>query len=228
MYTIQVRSVKLLSKDRLFTTLVHSVMPRLSILLVAPIAALSTPRLCSRATTVSCSAVIDTESSLWKPLTASLATDVGSSFTLREGLVPSSAPQPTLSIVRPALAPADKITLYRDTNAWCPFCERVWIQLMETGEEFETVLIDISADKKPHWYKDAVPTGQTPSACIDGNVVWESVDIMQHKISILVGYFAGVWEGLKWMNALTKLRPRSRRGLPCVRRAASYRTIVPG
>ena len=25
------------------------------------------------------------------------------------------------------------LTLYRDTNGWCPFCERVWIGLEKKG-----------------------------------------------------------------------------------------------
>ena len=74
------------------------------------------------------------------------------------------------------LAAGDGVTLYRDTNAWCPFCERVWLALLEKGIEHETQFIDLRS--KPDWYKDIVPTGQTPSAVIDGQVVYESLDIL--------------------------------------------------
>ena len=46
----------------------------------------------------------------------------------------------------PSAAPdtaAPVLTLYRDTNGWCPFCEKVWLQLMAKGVPFELSLIHI-------------------------------------------------------------------------------------
>jgi hypothetical protein len=51
---------------------------------------------------------------------------------------------------------APLVTLYRDTNGWCPFCERVWLQLQAKGIPYEEVLINLR--DKPQWYKDMVPT----------------------------------------------------------------------
>jgi hypothetical protein len=37
--------------------------------------------------------------------------------------------------VAPTSAP--KLTFYRDTNGWCPFCERVWIALDKKGIAYD-------------------------------------------------------------------------------------------
>jgi len=57
-------------------------------------------------------------------------------------------------LLAPAAAPL--VTLYRDTNGWCPFCERVWLQLEAKGLPYDEVLINLQ--DKPQWYKDMVPT----------------------------------------------------------------------
>ena len=50
----------------------------------------------------------------------------------------------------------------------CPFCERVWLYLLESGVEHEQAFVDISPGNKPDWYKEAIPTGQTPSMSLGG------------------------------------------------------------
>lgn len=71
------------------------------------------------------------------------------------------------------------LTLYRDTNGWCPFCERVWIALREKGIPFDEVLVDLY--NKPQWFKDMVPTALVPAVkfAASGDVVWESDTIMK-------------------------------------------------
>jgi glutathione S-transferase len=66
--------------------------------------------------------------------------------------------------------------LYRDTNSWCPFCERVWFALEEKEIPFATEFIDLT--NKPKWYTDLVPTTLVPAAKIEGNLVYESKDIL--------------------------------------------------
>ena len=39
------------------------------------------------------------------------------------------------------------LTLYRDTNGWCPFCERVWIGLEKKGIPYDEKLINLQ-DKR--------------------------------------------------------------------------------
>ena len=62
---------------------------------------------------------------------------------------------PTHASTEPAL------TLYRDTNGWCPFCERVWLQLLVKGVPFREELIDLR--DKPAWYLELVPTALVPA-----------------------------------------------------------------
>ncbi|MBV8885448.1 MAG: glutathione S-transferase N-terminal domain-containing protein [Chroococcidiopsidaceae cyanobacterium CP_BM_RX_35] len=93
----------------------------------------------------------------------------------RPGQSPSTAPIPSgLHKLRPDTAPP--VLLYRDTNSWCPFCERVWFALEEKEIPFETEFIDLS--NKPKWYTDLVPTTLVPAAKIHGELVYESKDIL--------------------------------------------------
>ena len=88
--------------------------------------------------------------------------------------------------------PSPRVTLYRDTNGWCPFCERVWLVLRAKGIPFDEQLI--SLQNKPEWYKALVPTTLVPAVLfhesgIDENgeeakknerrIVWESSDIIK-------------------------------------------------
>lgn len=68
------------------------------------------------------------------------------------------------------------VLLYRDTNAWCPFCERVWFALEEKEIPFDVELIDLR--NKPKWYTDMVPTGLVPAVKISGELVYESKSIL--------------------------------------------------
>ena len=91
-------------------------------------------------------------------------------------------------------APTPVLTLYRDTNGWCPFCERVWICIRAKDLPYQERLIELY--NKPEWYKEMVPTTQVPAVLFhewdstsDANangdgansrkLVWESLDIMQ-------------------------------------------------
>ncbi|MBW4596573.1 MAG: glutathione S-transferase N-terminal domain-containing protein [Brasilonema angustatum HA4187-MV1] len=93
----------------------------------------------------------------------------------RPGQSPSTAPIPSsLHKLPPDTAPP--VLLYRDTNSWCPFCERVWFALEEKEIPFETEFIDLT--HKPKWYTDLVPTALVPAAKIEGELVYESKDIL--------------------------------------------------
>lgn len=93
----------------------------------------------------------------------------------RPGQSPSTAPIPSsLHKLLPNTAPP--VLLYRDTNSWCPFCERVWFALEEKEIPFETEFIDLS--NKPKWYTDLVPTTLVPAAKIEGTLIYESKDIL--------------------------------------------------
>lgn len=82
----------------------------------------------------------------------------------------------------PSNEPREKgvLTLYRDTNGWCPFCERIMLALREKGIAFEEQLINLR--DKPKWYTDMVPTKLTPAIKMhdSGQVIWESLDILHY------------------------------------------------
>ncbi|MEH2181079.1 glutathione S-transferase family protein [Nostoc sp.] len=93
----------------------------------------------------------------------------------RRGQSPSTAPIPSsLHKLPPDTEPP--VLLYRDTNSWCPFCERVWFALEEKEIPFATEFIDLT--NKPKWYTDLVPTTLVPAAKIEGKLVYESKDIL--------------------------------------------------
>jgi glutathione S-transferase len=93
----------------------------------------------------------------------------------RPGQSPSTAPIPSsLHKLPPNTEPP--VLLYRDTNSWCPFCERVWFALEEKEIPFATEFIDLT--NKPKWYVDLVPTTLVPAAKIEGKLVYESKDIL--------------------------------------------------
>ena len=83
------------------------------------------------------------------------------------------------SLMSPEPTPVEPLlTLYRDNNGWCPFCERVWVALLVKGIPFEEKTL--SLQKKPEWYLQKVPTGLVPAIEFTGSneVVWESKDIL--------------------------------------------------
>ncbi len=93
----------------------------------------------------------------------------------RFGVSPSTAPIPiSLHKLPPETPPP--VLLYRDTNSWCPFCERVWFALEEKEIPFATEFIDLN--NKPKWYTDLVPSTQVPAVKIEGELVYESKDIL--------------------------------------------------
>ena len=119
--------------------------------------------------------LISETSSSWETLLKIAKANTSSQWVLRPHQSPSSAP---ISSNLPNLAKDQKppILLYRDTNSWCPFCERVWFALEELSIPFEVEFIDLS--NKPKWYTDMVPTGKVPAVKIGEDIVYESKDIL--------------------------------------------------
>eukprot|EP00884_Botryococcus_braunii_P008653 jgi/Botrbrau1/1778/Bobra.0217s0033.1 len=97
-------------------------------------------------------------------------------YTLLGKNQPSTAATPTLKTAETSTT-SKPVLLYRDTNAWCPFCERVWLALEEKKIPFDTVLINLR--DKPDWYVKKVPTKLVPAAFINGELVYESLDILK-------------------------------------------------
>lgn len=72
-----------------------------------------------------------------------------------------------------------RVTFYRDTAAWCPYCEKVWIMLEEKRVPYTVDKVNMNCyGSKPDWFWAMQPSGGIPVAKIDGDVIRESNDIM--------------------------------------------------
>ncbi|MBE9057623.1 glutathione S-transferase family protein [Sphaerospermopsis sp. LEGE 08334] len=119
--------------------------------------------------------ITSTTISSWEQLLEKARQNTPARRVKRPGQAPSTAPVPSsLHKLPPERKPP--VLLYRDSNSWCPFCERVWFALEEKQIPFETEFIDLS--NKPKWYTDLVPTTLVPAAKIEGKLVYESKDIL--------------------------------------------------
>lgn len=119
--------------------------------------------------------IASTTISSWEQLLEKARQNTPARRVKRPGQAPSTAPIPSsLYKIPPERKPP--VLLYRDSNSWCPFCERVWFALEEKQIPFETEFIDLS--NKPKWYTDLVPTTLVPAAKIEGKLVYESKDIL--------------------------------------------------
>jgi glutathione S-transferase len=113
--------------------------------------------------------------SSWEELLETARKNTPARRVKRPGQSPSTAPVPSsLDKLPPNTEPP--VLLYRDTNSWCPFCERVWFAIEEKEIPFATEFIDLS--NKPKWYTDLVPTTLVPAAKIEDNLIYESKDIL--------------------------------------------------
>lgn len=71
------------------------------------------------------------------------------------------------------------LVFYRDNSSWCPYCERVWLQLEEKRIPYEVEKINMRCyGDKPAWFTRMVPSGLLPVLQLDGKIVTESMDIM--------------------------------------------------
>jgi len=73
-----------------------------------------------------------------------------------------------------------RVTLYRDTAAWCPYCQKVWLQLEEKQIPYRVYKVNMrSYGDKPQEFLQKVPSGLLPAIEVDGQLVTESLVIMQ-------------------------------------------------
>mmetsp|Transcript_30917 Transcript_30917/g.91861 ORF Transcript_30917/g.91861 Transcript_30917/m.91861 type:complete len:474 (-) Transcript_30917:252-1673(-) len=74
---------------------------------------------------------------------------------------------------------APRLTLFRDTAAWCPYCEKVWLVLEEKRVPYEVKKVNMNCyGDKPAWFWAIQPSGGIPVAKLDGQVIRESNDII--------------------------------------------------
>ena len=73
-----------------------------------------------------------------------------------------------------------RVVLYRDTAAWCPYCQKVWLLLEEKEIPYRVEKINMrSYGDKPREFLSKVPGGLLPAIELDGQLMTESLVIMQ-------------------------------------------------
>ncbi len=73
-----------------------------------------------------------------------------------------------------------RVTLYRDHAGWCPYCQKVWLLLEEKRIPFRVRKINMrSYGDKPADFLQKVPSGLLPAVEIDGELMTESLVVMQ-------------------------------------------------
>ena len=84
---------------------------------------------------------------------------------------------------------AVRIVLYRDRHAWCPYCQKVWMQLEEKRIPYRVEKINMRCyGKKSRAYQRLVPSGMLPALELDGDLVLESDVIMNRIEEAFPGY----------------------------------------
>jgi len=72
-----------------------------------------------------------------------------------------------------------RVTLYRDSAAWCPYCQKLWIMLEEKRVPYRVELINMrSYGDKPESFLKKCPRGLLPALELDGKLYTESLEIM--------------------------------------------------
>ncbi|CAL8471991.1 g11533 [Coccomyxa elongata] len=73
-----------------------------------------------------------------------------------------------------------RVKLYRDHAAWCPYCQKVWLQLEEKQIPYTLEKINMRCyGDKPREYTAKVPSGLLPAMELDGKLIVESAEIMR-------------------------------------------------
>jgi len=84
---------------------------------------------------------------------------------------------------------ADRVTLYRDDAAWCPYCQKVWLLLEELRIPHRVVTVPLRAyGDKPAWFTRLVDGGQLPAVELDGELLVESATILERLDEAFAGH----------------------------------------
>jgi len=72
-----------------------------------------------------------------------------------------------------------RVTFYRDSASWCPYCQKVWLALEEKRIPYRVEKVNMRCyGDKPASFMRMQPSGQIPVAIIDGRVYGQSNDIL--------------------------------------------------
>ncbi|KAL3906186.1 MAG: hypothetical protein SGILL_009371, partial [Bacillariaceae sp.] len=73
-----------------------------------------------------------------------------------------------------------KVTFYRDSASWCPYCQKVWLTLETKQIPYRVEKVNMRCyGEKPASFMRIQPGGQIPVAEINGRVYGQSNDILQ-------------------------------------------------
>ena len=99
-----------------------------------------------------------------------------------------------------------RVTFFRDSAAWCPYCQKVWILLEEKKIPYRVKKINMrSYGDKPAEFLRMVPNGLLPAIILDGNIQTDSLPIMLN----LERTFTGRGHRQMWPAADTKEEKRA-------------------
>ena len=72
-----------------------------------------------------------------------------------------------------------RVTLYRDSASWCPYCQKVWLTLEEKRIPYRVERVNMRCyGEKPQSFTRLQPNGNIPVAIIDGKILNQSNDII--------------------------------------------------
>lgn len=72
-------------------------------------------------------------------------------------------------------AAAQRVVLFRDHHAWCPYCQKVWLWLEEKRVPYRIEKVTMFCyGEKESWFTKKVPTGMLPAVELDGRLITES------------------------------------------------------
>jgi glutathione S-transferase len=72
-----------------------------------------------------------------------------------------------------------RVTFFRDSASWCPYCQKVWMTLEEKRIPYRIEKINMRCyGEKPSSFARIQPSGQIPVAIIDGRTYGQSNEIM--------------------------------------------------
>ncbi|CAK8989347.1 unnamed protein product [Durusdinium trenchii] len=78
-----------------------------------------------------------------------------------------------------------RVTLYRDSASWCPYCHKVWMLLEEKQIPYNVKKVSMSCyGDKPADFIAMQPNGQIPVAVIDGTVLRSSDAIIERVLQM--------------------------------------------
>jgi len=103
-----------------------------------------------------------------------------------------------------------RVTFYRDSASWCPYCQKVWLMLEEKGIPYRVERINMRCyGDKPRSFARLQPSGAIPVATIDGVTYRQSNDIMyklEESFTEADGYRSVGWDKAETDDARRLLR----------------------